>query len=80
MPHEDAEPSRTPAPNQCTPAVGQHGGYEAREALISGLIAPILDTAPNKKEQVKYSKHGCFYWRVKRGLGEALYPKVQNKS
>lgn len=58
MPHEDAEPSGTPAPNRCTPAFGRHGGCEVREALVSGLIAPILDTAPNKKEQVKYSKHG----------------------
>lgn len=34
------------------------GGGEVRGAQVSGLIAPILDAAPNKKEQVKYSRHG----------------------
>lgn len=55
MPHEDAEPSGTPAPNQCTPGFRAYGGYEAREALASNLIAPMPDAVPNKNEQVKYS-------------------------
>lgn len=38
--------------------LGGRGRGEAREAQVSGLIAPILDAAPNKKEQVKYSRHG----------------------
>lgn len=58
MPHEDTEPSRTPALYQCIPGARGHGGCEAGEVLASGLTAPILDAAPNKKEQVRYSGLG----------------------
>ncbi|XP_034514625.1 LOW QUALITY PROTEIN: tubulin monoglycylase TTLL3 [Ailuropoda melanoleuca] len=34
--------------------LGGMGEHKAREALASVLTAPILDAAPNKKEQVKY--------------------------
>lgn len=53
------------------------GGCEVREAQVSGLIAPILGEAPNKKEQVKYSRLR-FSWSVER-VGGVLYLKVQNK-
>ncbi|XP_045664148.1 tubulin monoglycylase TTLL3 isoform X1 [Ursus americanus] len=34
--------------------LGGMGEHKAREALASVLTAPVLDAAPNKKEQVKY--------------------------
>lgn len=54
MPHENTEPSRTPALYQSIPGTRGHGGREAREALALVLTAPVLDAAPNKKEQVKF--------------------------
>lgn len=49
MPHGDTEPSRTPAPYQCTAGSGGHEGRVATGVLASIVTALILDAAPSKK-------------------------------
>lgn len=80
MPHDNTEPSRTPALYQCTSWAGGNEGHEATEALASILTALILDAAPNKKENEVFEAWLHFCGRVKSGSGVALQPKVQSKS